>query len=228
MQLDYDQTAIAAMNTPVIDPIAILSVEAIRSQQNPSANFIPYAFRFDFAVGHLFYSQIDRDISEINDTGKFVEDHLLDFSQAQSGVAGVQNSAEAILVNAVKSSAKYGRSLTYNFATNNCTNQAFALLDDSLKYQSAFDAATFQSKVKTIVSSELPPALSYLKAVLSASSYAITLPEPELTQLSLLSGERLSSALIDGAEKTATPQTYNTWLPMILVPHLEGRHLIRE
>ena len=43
---------------------AVLSIEAIRSEENPKADFMPAGLGYNFAVGYRFYSYAERDLKK--------------------------------------------------------------------------------------------------------------------------------------------------------------------
>lgn len=112
---------------------AVISIEAIRSEQNLDAGFLPGGLGYNFAVGYRFYSAAQRDIKNETEVAATYTEHELDFSDTVS-YSNVANVKDYLLYQSLKTSHQMGRNQTYNFVQNNCTNRLFDLLDISMGY----------------------------------------------------------------------------------------------
>ena len=223
--LDYNQ-AFKTRANPKLKPIrsAVLSVEALRSQTQLDAPFIPHAFLFDFAVGHLFYATYDRTQSEMADTARIEEDLPLSFPRIQSAVDGVPDPRDAVLIRAIQSSPRFGRTQSYNFVLNNCTNRLFEILDEALFHHDDFNRPDFVRAISAALRVDLPKAFHALDQAMSLGGS--TLPDSLLTGLNTLTSDQLRASLMGGAWLSPSPNTYQSWFPPLVNAHLIARGLL--
>jgi hypothetical protein len=112
---------------------AVLSIEAIRSQKNKDADFLPDGLGYNFAVGYRFYSTAERDLKNQQEDAAEYTSYELDFKDTKSyhpDLAPMDN----LLFTSLKTSFTHGRNQTYNLIMNNCTNRLFDLMDTSVGY----------------------------------------------------------------------------------------------
>jgi hypothetical protein len=226
VKLVYDQTTQSSVETSraAISP-AVLSIEAIRPASKPSADFMPSALLYDFAIGNLFYSQSDRDLWEKDDIGKVVDDFRLNLRASTSRVAGITSPSDAILVRSIQTSHNRGRSQTYNFVEDNCTNRLFDLLDNSITYGHDFDRSILVNEIKVTIRNNIAQQLVLLKDKVREKGK--NLPPSALAELSAMTEQQIATSLVSAAETAEEPREFGTWIPPFVRPHLAARHLIK-
>ena len=226
VKLVYDQTTQSPVETSrlAISP-AVLSIEAIRPASKPSADFMPSALLYDFAIANLFYSQFDRDLWEKDDIGKVVDDFRLNLKASTSRVVGISSPADAILVRSIQTSHNLGRSQTYNFVEDNCTNRLFDLLDNSVTYDRGFDRSILVNEIKITIRNNIAQQLVLLKDTVKEKGK--DLPASALADLSAMTEQQIATRLVSAAETAEEPKEFGTWIPPFVRPHLAARQLIK-
>ncbi len=226
VKLVYDQNTQTSVESAraAVSPV-VLSIEAIRPASKPSADFMPSAFMYDFAIGNLFYSQFDRDLWEKDDTGKVVDDFRLNLKASTSRVVGITSPADAILVRSIQTSHNMGRAQTYNFVEDNCTNRLFELLDNSVTYGRGFERSILVNEIKVTIRNNIAQQLVLLKATLKEKGK--DLPPSALAELSEMTEQQIATRLVSAAETSDEPKSFATWLPPFVRPHLAARQLIK-
>lgn len=210
---------------------AVLSIEAIRSEQNIDAGFLPGGLGYNFAVGYRFYSAAQRDIKNETEVAATYTEHDLDFSDTVS-YSGVANAMDYLLYQSLKTSHQMGRNQTYNFVQNNCTNRLFDLLDISMGYnQSNGGAVRFDQVGESyidFVNNDLEGLISLLSQM--AADKHIVIPK-DVQALLNQAAKGLALKQLQDMQKTYGSQDNVKNLLYALPPfidgHLKARGLIK-
>lgn len=217
-----DQDEKKILETPIKLDQVVLSIESVRSEEHPNAPFIPDALRPNLAIAYRIESDNERDVQHQEDDPDRVEKtDKLNLAGKRSKLAVIPAVGDAILYNAIKKSAKLGRKQTYDIARNNCTNNLFKLLDESINYPNGIDVEKIRASALSFTQKDLPVILAYLeKQQAGAVAQDPTFAPIQKMVMSMM------GKLGDQVEKMEVGPYTLASLPAVLEGHLKARDLL--
>lgn len=210
------------LNPRILKEPVVFSVEAVRSANDPNADFFPAALGPNFAIAMRIESNTERNQQHLDDPDRIIISNRLVFDQTKSQLPHIQRSEDSVLVRALGMSVENQRSHAYEVMTNNCTNNLFKILDQSVIYKNNINTETIRKAVIKFNKKDLPKIIDYLKAQrLKAAQDNIYVDKKlddliqELTQYN------------EGQIKTMKiSETFMTSVPAFIEGHLKARGLI--
>jgi hypothetical protein len=211
----------------------VLSIEAVRSRETFNAPYIPDGLGPHFAIAYRVVSLPERNEQHLDDPDRIVTQDVLDLSDTRSLWPEIARPEDALLFSALKASHDYARKGVYNAFLENCTNNLFKLMDETLSYRfsqgGSLDLNSLKIEIQKFVKTDLVEILAYLKKV-SQTQEVLQSPAAQTSLGQLIQEIQIVSqqqALQLNLEEVAQPQTYLTQIPAFIRGHLLARGLIR-
>lgn len=209
---------------------ALISIEAIRSEKEPNADFLPLGAGYNFAVGHRFYSLGERELKYRKETAATFTEYPLDFSNTRS-YSSKANAMDNLLFTSLSTSNYWGRNQTYNLMNNNCTNRMFDLLDQAMGYNQRnggrVNFRALEANYVEWVNNDLKDVIGFIEDY--AKLKGIVLPQ-EIKNLIDSSASNMALGTISQMRDNwgeNDPKNFLYQLPMFIEGHLKARGLIR-
>ena len=207
----------------ILKESVVYSIESVRSEQEPNADFFPGALGPNFAIAFRVVSNTERNIQHLEDPDRIIISNKLDFSKSKSQVKNASGSKEALFWNALNTSAKNKRSQAYEVTMNNCTNGLFHLLDESLKYNKPINTEIIRQGALKFNKKELPKIIDYLRAQQAKGSENSIYMGPEVDALI----QELIQYNEGKIKELKISENFMLSIPAFIGPHLKARGLIK-
>lgn len=164
IQFFYNQDKKQKLNqVRILKEPLVYSVEAVRSEKFPNADFFPAALGPNLAIVHRIESNTERNIQHKEDPDRTITSTKLLFTNTVSKNNHIKRPEDALLYQALQTSYEKRRKETYQAVLNNCIGNLLSLIDNAVIYKQKINTQLIKAHVLKYNKTELPLIIQFLK-----------------------------------------------------------------